>query len=204
TSQTFNTLKPSTLSSQNEENEQGTMVTTQTPVTQKRTPRGVTSMKNVVCARSKNMKLTVEWNTKGQPCNNKGGNTLVSYIGVLVRHNVSIKFKHWSDERLNSVTDIIWKNITVSFHEICNYSFPCNLFRQLLMYFYVQAIFDVNEQHKDYIIKTVGKALRQFRIGCGKCLRDANGNVNLEPPAKYANLIDETDWVEFVTHPTQE
>ncbi|KAF1876700.1 hypothetical protein Lal_00031512 [Lupinus albus] len=59
------------------------MVNTQTPVTQKCTPHGVTSMKNVVHARSKNIKLTVEWNTRGQPCNNKGGNTLVSYIGVL-------------------------------------------------------------------------------------------------------------------------
>ncbi|KAF1869444.1 hypothetical protein Lal_00022912 [Lupinus albus] len=67
------------------------MVTTQTLVTQKRTQHGVTSMKNVVRARSKNIKLTVEWNTKGQPCNNKGGNTLVSYIGVMVRQNVSIK-----------------------------------------------------------------------------------------------------------------
>ncbi|KAF1895984.1 hypothetical protein Lal_00046740 [Lupinus albus] len=113
-------------------------------------------MKNVVRARSKNIKLTVEWNTMGQPCNNKGGNTLVSYIGVLVRQNVSIKFKFWSDERLNSVNDLIWEDITTTF--------------------------DVGEQHKDYIIKTVGRALRQFKTDCGKCLRDPNGNVNLKPP----------------------
>ncbi|KAF1885773.1 hypothetical protein Lal_00008513 [Lupinus albus] len=66
-------LKPSTIASKNE---QGTMVS-ETPVTQKRTPHGVTSMKNVIRARSKNIKLTVEWNTRGQPCNNKGGNTLL-------------------------------------------------------------------------------------------------------------------------------
>ncbi|KAF1885804.1 hypothetical protein Lal_00042673 [Lupinus albus] len=108
------------MSSQNEENEQGTMVT-QTPVTHKRSPRGVTSMKNVACARSKNIKWTVEWNTKGQPCNNKGGNTLVSYIGVLVRQNVSIKFKSWFDERLNTMKDLIWEDITVSFHAICTF-----------------------------------------------------------------------------------
>ncbi|KAF1870580.1 hypothetical protein Lal_00025808 [Lupinus albus] len=106
----------------------------QTPITHKRTPRGVTSMKNIIRARRKNVKLTVEWNTRGQPCNNKGGNTLTT--------------------------------------------------------------FDVGEQHKDYIIKTIGKALRQFRTDAGKCLRDANGNVNLKPPAKYANLIDEADWME--------
>ncbi|KAF1891594.1 hypothetical protein Lal_00042589 [Lupinus albus] len=86
------------------------MVNTQTPVTQtletqKLKPRGVTSMKSVVRARSNNNKLT------GQPCNNKGGNKLVSYIGVLVRQNISIKFKHWSDERLNAVKDIIWNDI---------------------------------------------------------------------------------------------
>ncbi|KAF1884287.1 hypothetical protein Lal_00042939 [Lupinus albus] len=71
-------------------------------------------MKSVVHARSKNMKLIVIWNSRGQPCNNKGGKTLVSYIGVLVRQNVSIKFKHWSDERLNAVKYIIWKDITVN------------------------------------------------------------------------------------------
>ncbi|KAF1879910.1 hypothetical protein Lal_00022814 [Lupinus albus] len=168
------------MSSQNLENEQGTMVNTQTleTQTQKRKPRGVTTMKSVVRARSNNSKLTVEWNTKGQPLNNKGGNTLVSYIGVVVRKNISIKFKHWSDDRLNTANDIIWKDIT--------------------------ATFDVDEQHKDYIMKSVGKALREFRTNCGKCLRDVEGNVNLKPPAKYANLICEADWVEFVTYRTQD
>ncbi|KAF1858974.1 hypothetical protein Lal_00000796, partial [Lupinus albus] len=139
------------MSSHNEENKQGTMVNTQTlvtPETQKRKPR-----RSVVRARSKNIKLTVEWNAKGQPCNNKGGNTLVSYIGVVVRQNTT---------------------------------------------------FDVDEQHKDYIMKSVGKAFREFRTNCGKCLRDAEGNVNLKPPAKYENLIDETDWLEFVTYRTQD
>ncbi|KAF1885790.1 hypothetical protein Lal_00008530 [Lupinus albus] len=200
----FNTIKPSTISSQNEENDQGTMVNTQTLViqipvietpvtqTQKHKPRGVTSMKSVIRARSNNTKLTVEWNAKGQPCNNKGENKLVSYIEVMVRQDISIKFKHWSDERLNAVKDIIWNDIINVF--------PCNLFRQLLMYFSVYATFDVDEQHKDYIMKSEGKALREFRTNCGNCLRDAEGNVNLKPPAKYANLIDEADWIEFVTY----
>ncbi|KAF1874363.1 hypothetical protein Lal_00008568 [Lupinus albus] len=96
-------MSSQTMSSQNEENEQGTMVNTQTLVTQtqKRKPRGVTSMKSIVRARSNNNKLTVEWNAKGQPCNNKG-------------------------------------------------------------------------------------------------------NVNLKPPAKYANLIDMADWLEFVSYHTQD
>ncbi|KAF1881858.1 hypothetical protein Lal_00038497 [Lupinus albus] len=173
------------MSSQNEENEQGTMVNTQTLVTQtlvtqtqKRKPRGVTSMKSVVRARSNNNKLTIEWNAKGQPCNNKGGNKLVSYIGVLVRQNISIKFKYWSDERLNAMTDIIWNVIITTFN--------------------------VDEQHIDYLMKSVGKALQEFRTNCGKCLRDVEGNVNLKPPAKYANFIDEVDWLEFVTYRTQD
>ncbi|KAF1872220.1 hypothetical protein Lal_00038004 [Lupinus albus] len=152
---------------QNEENEQRTIVS-QTPVTQKRTSRGVTCMKKVIRARRKNEKLTVEWNVKGQTLNNKGGNTLVSYIGVLVRQNVSIKFNSWSDVRLNSMNE------------------------------------HVGEEHKRYILKSVGTALRKFRTDAGKCLRDADGNVNLMPPAKYENLIDEVDWTKFVTHHTQD
>ncbi|KAF1881668.1 hypothetical protein Lal_00032137 [Lupinus albus] len=131
TSQTkkpFNTLKSqtkkpfnnlTTMSSQTPENEQGTMANTQTQITQtpetqtqKRKQRGVTAMKSVVRARSNNNKLTVEWNAKGQPLNNKGGNTLASYIGVVVRQNISIKFKQWSDDRLTAANDIIWKDIT--------------------------------------------------------------------------------------------
>ncbi|KAF1866247.1 hypothetical protein Lal_00024248 [Lupinus albus] len=178
------------MSSQNEVNEEGTMVNTQTPITQtpepqtpqtetqKRKPRGITAMKNVVRARRNSNKLTVEWNTRGQPLNNKGGNKLVSYIGVVIRQNISIKFKHWSDDRLNAAKDIIWKDIT--------------------------ATFDVDEEHKDYIMKIVGKALREFRTNCGKCLRDAEGNVNLKPPAKYANLINETNWIEFVNYRTKD
>ncbi|KAF1874276.1 hypothetical protein Lal_00035355 [Lupinus albus] len=157
------------MSSQNEVNEEGTMVNTQTPITktpepqtpqtqtQKRKPRGITAMKSVVRARNNNKgdKLTVEWNARGQPLNNKGGNTL-------------------SDDRLNAAKDIIWKDIT--------------------------ATFDVDEEHKDYIMKSAGKALREFRTNCGKCIRDAEGN----PPAKYANLIDEVDWIEFVNYRTKD
>ncbi|KAF1879568.1 hypothetical protein Lal_00033225 [Lupinus albus] len=121
------------MSSQNEETQTPIKQTPeiQTPVTQtqRHKPRGVTAMKSVVRARSNNNKLAVEWNAKGQPLNKKGGNKLVSYIGVL-------------------------------------------------------ATFDVDEQHKDYIMKSVGKALREFRTNCGKCLRDAEVNVNLKPPAR--------------------
>ncbi|KAF1858852.1 hypothetical protein Lal_00045163 [Lupinus albus] len=169
------------MTSQNEVNEEGTMVNTKTPIrqtpepqtpqtqTQKRVtlvlltflfiylkyvsdikkckPRGITVMRSVIRARSNNKgdKLTVEWNARGQPLNNKGGNKLISYIVVVIRQNISIKFKHWSDDRLNAAKDIIWKDIT--------------------------ATFDVDEEHKDYIIKSAGKALRQFRTNCGKCIR---------------------------------
>ncbi|KAF1893042.1 hypothetical protein Lal_00024164 [Lupinus albus] len=119
-------------------------------------------MKSVVHSRSNNNKLTVEWNAKGQPLNNKGGNKLVSYIGVVVRQNISIKWKHYSDDRLNAAKDIIWKDIN--------------------------AAFDVGEEHKDYIMKSAGKAIREFRTNCGKFHRDAEGNVNLKPPTKYANI----------------
>ncbi|KAE9588819.1 hypothetical protein Lalb_Chr22g0359551 [Lupinus albus] len=69
---------------------------------------------------------------------------------------------------------------------------------------YILATFDVDEEHKDYIMKSVGKALREFRTNCGKCLRDSEGNVNLKPPAKYSNLIDEADWIEFVNYRTKD
>ncbi|KAF1868193.1 hypothetical protein Lal_00018712 [Lupinus albus] len=114
--------------SQNEVNEEGTMVNTQTPITQtpepqtlqtqtqKRKPCSITAMKSVVRARSNSNKLTVKWNARGQPLNNKGGNTLVSYIEFVARQNISIKFKHWSDDRLNAVKDIIRKDITDNYH----------------------------------------------------------------------------------------
>ncbi|KAF1895951.1 hypothetical protein Lal_00033903 [Lupinus albus] len=117
------------MSSQNEVNEEGTVVNTQTPITQtpepknpqtqsqKRKPSGISDMKSIVRARRNNKgdKLTVEWNARGQPLKNKGGNTLVSYIGVVVRQNISIMFKHWYDDRLNAANDIIWKDITATF-----------------------------------------------------------------------------------------
>ncbi|KAF1869545.1 hypothetical protein Lal_00017120 [Lupinus albus] len=133
------------MTSQNEENEH----VPQTPFTQKRTPRGVTSINKVIRARSENVKSQVEWNMKGQPLNNKGENFLVSYIEVLVT-------------------------------------------------------FDVGEEHKQYILKYAGKALRQFITDAEKCLRDVDVNFNLKTPAKYANLIDEADRMEFVTLRTQD
>ncbi|KAF1892973.1 hypothetical protein Lal_00009362 [Lupinus albus] len=68
-------------------------------------------MKKFIRARSKNVKLHDEWNMKDQPLNNKGGNTLVRYIGVLVRRNVSITFSSWIDVRMNSVKGRIWEDI---------------------------------------------------------------------------------------------
>ncbi|KAF1863111.1 hypothetical protein Lal_00041098 [Lupinus albus] len=121
------------MSSQNEVNEKGTMVNTQTPIaqqtpvtpkTQKRKSCGVTAMKSVVHSRSNNIKST--------------------------------------------------------------------------------ASIDVGKEHKDYIMKTTGKTLREFRTNYGKCLKDAEGNVNLKPPTKYANIIDEADWIEFATYRTED
>ncbi|KAF1898486.1 hypothetical protein Lal_00032066 [Lupinus albus] len=88
-------------------------------------------MNKVICARSKNVKLPVEWTKNGQPLNNKGGNILVSYIAVLVRQNVSITFSSWTDVRLNSLKERIWADI--------------------------RATFDVDEEHKHYILKSAGK-----------------------------------------------
>ncbi|KAF1892784.1 hypothetical protein Lal_00046729 [Lupinus albus] len=53
-------------------------------------------------------------------------------------------------------------------------------------------------------IKSVGNTLWQFRSDVRKRLIDANGNVNLKPPTKYANLIDVADWKTFVTTRTQD
>ncbi|KAF1885838.1 hypothetical protein Lal_00042712 [Lupinus albus] len=68
------------MTSQNEENE----LASQTLASQKRTPRGVTSMKKVIHARRKNIK-----------------------------QNLSITFSSWTDVRLNSVKNRIWEDITL-------------------------------------------------------------------------------------------
>ncbi|KAF1891433.1 hypothetical protein Lal_00017068 [Lupinus albus] len=91
--------------------------------------------KRVIRARSKNVMLPIQWNTKGQLLNMKGGNTLVSYIGVVVRQNVPTTFSSWINVRLNRVKEHIWNDIATTF--------------------------DIGEEHKDYILKSVGKALQQ-------------------------------------------
>ncbi|KAF1897815.1 hypothetical protein Lal_00032575 [Lupinus albus] len=108
-------------------------VVSQTLDTQKRTPCGITSIKNIIRARSNNVKLLIELNTKSQPLNTNGGNTFVSYIGVVVMKNVSITFSSWTHVMLNSVKKRIWTDITTTF--------------------------DVGEEHKHYILKYDGKAL---------------------------------------------
>ncbi|KAF1866381.1 hypothetical protein Lal_00024391 [Lupinus albus] len=103
------------------------------------------SVKKVIFARSKNIKLAVEWNTKGQPLNTKGDNILVSYIGVTVRQNVQITFSSWSNKMLNHVQERIWNNIT--------------------------STFDVGEEHKEYILKYADMALQQFRTNEARALK---------------------------------
>ncbi|KAF1867861.1 hypothetical protein Lal_00012757, partial [Lupinus albus] len=93
---------------------------------------------------------------------------------------------------------------TLAQARILQYSSGFHPLRQLLMVMHENATFHVDEEHKDYIMKSVDKALREFRTNCGKCIRDDEGNVNLKPPAKYANLIDEADWVEFVIYRTKD
>ncbi|KAF1888116.1 hypothetical protein Lal_00039156 [Lupinus albus] len=90
-------------------------------------------MKKVIRARSKNVMLPIEWNTKSQPLNSKGGNTLASYIGLLVRQLLMLV-------RSTSITS---SNMSARLSD--------------------------------------------------NSLRDADGNVNLKPPTKYANLIDEAN-----------
>ncbi|KAF1883714.1 hypothetical protein Lal_00012631 [Lupinus albus] len=147
-------------------------------------------MKSVVHARNNNIKLTVEWNAKGQPLNNKGGNKLVCYIGVMVRQNVSIKFKHWSDERLNVVKDIIWKDIIVTV--------------------------DVDEQHKDYIMKSYVFAARTkrdtFAFECrrrtrcfvGGARKNKQGVINNEKVQEVVNrVVTLKEWESFRTVDSQ-
>ncbi|KAF1884518.1 hypothetical protein Lal_00028396 [Lupinus albus] len=124
------------------------------------------------------MKLPFEWNRKGQPLNTIGGNTLVSYITVVVRHNVRVTFSSWTDVRLNLVKERIWNEII--------------------------STFDVGEERKDHILKSVGKTLRQFKTDAIKCVRDADDNVNPKPPTKYENLIEEENWKAFVMTRTQD
>ncbi|KAK7256073.1 hypothetical protein RIF29_29507 [Crotalaria pallida] len=134
------------------------------PITKKRT-FGLTAMNKV------------EWNVKGQPKNKKGGNTLVTYIGVIVRQMVPITYCNWNDKSLAGLKDIIWQDII--------------------------SAFDVEEKHKAYT-QFAGKSHRQFRTKAGKFVRDANGNINLKPPKKYANIIREDDWTTFVKKRTED
>ncbi|KAF1884497.1 hypothetical protein Lal_00028374 [Lupinus albus] len=69
----------------------------------------------------------------------------------------------------------------------------------LVSYIGVVSAFDVGGEHKNYILKTAGKSYRQFRVDVRKYVRDSEGNINLKPPTKYTNIIQEADWKIFPT-----
>ncbi|XP_019427110.1 PREDICTED: uncharacterized protein LOC109335433 [Lupinus angustifolius] len=83
-------------------------------VPKKQTPLGMTSMKSDIQARSKDVKIKVQWNSKGQLLNLKDENSLVSYIEVVVRQNMPLTFSKWIDVRLNVVKEHIWNEIAKS------------------------------------------------------------------------------------------
>ncbi|KAK7252860.1 hypothetical protein RIF29_37105 [Crotalaria pallida] len=63
----------------------------------------------------------------------------------------------------------------------------------------VQAIWNVDETHKHYVLGKAGIALNKFRYRLTKRIR--NGCVD-HPPKLYADLIDQEEWDEFVARVT--
>ncbi|KAK7282214.1 hypothetical protein RIF29_10833 [Crotalaria pallida] len=63
----------------------------------------------------------------------------------------------------------------------------------------VQAIWNVDETHKHYVLGKAGIALNKFLYRLTKRVR--NGCVD-HPPKLYADLIDQDEWDEFVARVT--
>ncbi|BAT95929.1 hypothetical protein VIGAN_08277400 [Vigna angularis var. angularis] len=138
--------------------------------------KGIVIMKKIVQARSEGKKLEVSWNTKGQPIE-PGGTNFISYLGSIVRANVPITYDDWKDSSLDAYKEIIWNNI--------------------------QLTFNVDTCRKTFVLRKAGLLLRSFRTFLAhKYLKDDNGayleNPPNEPPAKYASIISEDIWRQFI------
>jgi len=73
----------------------------------------------------------------------------------------------------------------------------------MLIFFLLQLTFNVDTCRKNYVLKEAGKLLRTFRTNLANTyLKDENGNYienpPTEPPEKYASMISEDVWKDFV------
>ncbi|KAJ1401638.1 Ulp1 protease family, C-terminal catalytic domain [Sesbania bispinosa] len=55
-----------------------------------------------------------------------------------------------------------------------------------------------------YVLGKVGELARSFRKQLGKLVHDEEGNINDQPPPKYASIISLDEWTEFVSVRTSE
>ncbi|WVZ03367.1 hypothetical protein V8G54_024173, partial [Vigna mungo] len=139
--------------------------------------KGIVRMKKIVRARSERKKLEVSWNAKGQPIE-PGGSKFISYLGSIVRANVPITYDDWKDSSLDAYKEIIWNDI--------------------------QLTFNVDTCRKTFVLRKEGLLLRSFRTSLAhKYLKDDNGdyleNPPNQPPTKYASIISEDIWRQFIT-----
>ncbi|KAJ1396696.1 Ulp1 protease family, C-terminal catalytic domain [Sesbania bispinosa] len=64
--------------------------------------------------------------------------------------------------------------------------------------------FEIDESRMKYVLGKVGELARSFRKQLGKLVHDEEGNINDQPPPKYASIISLDEWTEFVSVRTSE
>ncbi|WVY91710.1 hypothetical protein V8G54_037224 [Vigna mungo] len=139
--------------------------------------KGIVIMKQIVRARSEGKKLEVSWNAKGKPIE-PGGAKFISYLGSIVRANVSITYDDWKDSSLDAYKEIIWNDI--------------------------QLTFNVDTCCKTFVLRKARLLLRSLRKSLPhKYLKDDNGDYLENPPnqhpAKYASIVSENIWRQLLT-----
>ena len=75
----------------------------------------------------------------------------------------------------------------------------------ILFFTYLQKLFEVDEDRRDFVLTHAGKCHRTFRAKLAKkFLRDEEGNIILEPPSLYGEVIKDEHWKAFVKKHTED
>ncbi|KAL6124651.1 hypothetical protein ACLB2K_077163 [Fragaria x ananassa] len=76
--------------------------------------RGMVTMQRVSHRLTRGIKLTVEFNAKGQPFGKVAGE-MQSYTGVLARTKIPISFNDWRTKKLDDEKQKIWETVVEAF-----------------------------------------------------------------------------------------
>ncbi|KAJ1384989.1 Ulp1 protease family, C-terminal catalytic domain [Sesbania bispinosa] len=114
---------------------------------------------------------------KARKENRKFETKFSSYLGLVAKTMVPITIDDWKTTPQH-IKDSVWTDVTQAF--------------------------EIDESRMKYVLGKVGELARSFRKQLGKLVHDEEGNINDQPPPKYASIISLDEWTEFVSMRTSE